>query len=82
MDTYQSTEELEFPREYDDGAIIILDHLNEKERNDPRVQTMFRRSRHILLSNHVNINANYQNELFAPTAISIKSLIQIISKIN
>ena len=29
---------------------FILDDLNEKETNDPRVQAMFKRSRHINLS--------------------------------
>ena len=48
--TYESIEELKFPQEYDDGGIIILDDLNEKEMNDPRVQVMFKRSRHINLS--------------------------------
>ena len=37
---------MKFPQEYDDAGIIILDDLNEKEMNDPRVQAMFRRSRH------------------------------------
>ena len=36
---------MKFPQEYD-GGIIILDDLNEKELNDPRVQAMFKRSRH------------------------------------
>ena len=37
-------------QEYDDGGIIILDDLNEKEKKDPRVQAMFKRSRHKKLS--------------------------------
>ena len=45
IETYQSIEELKFPQEYDDGGIIILDDLNEKEMIDPRVQAMFKRSR-------------------------------------
>ena len=36
---------MKFPQQYD-GGIIILDDLNEKETNDPRVQAMFKRSRH------------------------------------
>ena len=32
-----------FPQEYDDGGINILDDLNKKEMNDPRVQAMFKR---------------------------------------
>ena len=49
IETYESIEELKFPQEYD-GGIIILDDLNEKEMNDPRVNAMFKRSRHINLS--------------------------------
>ena len=50
IETYESIEELKFPQEYEDGGIIILDDLNEKEMNDPRVQAMFKRSRHNNLS--------------------------------
>ena len=50
IETYESTEELKFPQEYDDGGIIILNDLNEKEMNDPRVQAMFKRSTHKNLS--------------------------------
>ena len=50
IETYESIVELKFPEEYDDGGIIILDDLNEKEMNDPRVQAMFERSRHNKLS--------------------------------
>ena len=41
---------MEFPQEYDVCGIIILDDLNEKELNDPRVQAMLKRSRHSILS--------------------------------
>ena len=37
---------MKFPQEYEDGGSIILEDLNEKEMNDPRVQAMFKRSRH------------------------------------
>ena len=50
IETYESIVELKFPQEYDEGGIIILDDLNEKEMNDPRVQAMFKRSRHNNLS--------------------------------
>ena len=30
LETYESIEELKFPQEYDDGGVIILDDLNEK----------------------------------------------------
>ena len=50
IETYENIEQLKVPQEYDDGIIIILDDLNEKEMNDPRVQGMFKRSRHNNLS--------------------------------
>ena len=34
------------PQDYEDGGIFILDDLNGREMNDPRVQAMFKRSRH------------------------------------
>ena len=56
--TYESIEELKFPQEYDDEGINILDDLNEKEMNDPRVHAMFTRSRHSNLSSFI-ISRNY-----------------------
>ena len=50
IETYESIEEIKLPQEYDDGGIIILDDLNEKEMNDPIIQAMFKRSRHNNLS--------------------------------
>ena len=41
---YDKIEELKNLEEYEDGAIIILDDLNEKKMNDPRVQATFKRS--------------------------------------
>ena len=35
-ETYESIEQLKFRQEYD-GGNIILDDINEKEMNDPRV---------------------------------------------
>ena len=49
IETYESIEELKFPQEYEKNSIIILDDLNQKEMDDPRVQAMFKRSRHKLL---------------------------------
>ena len=48
--TFESIEGLKIPQEYEDGGIIILDDLNEKEKNDPRVQAMFKRFGHNNLS--------------------------------
>ena len=61
IETYESIEEMKFPHEYDDGGIIKLDDLNEKEMNDPRVQAMFKRSRHNNLS--IFIISQYYYEL-------------------
>ena len=49
IETYESIE-LNILQEYEDGGIFILDDLNERELNYPRVQAMFRRSRHYNLS--------------------------------
>ena len=46
IETYENIEELKFPQEYENISIIILDDLNQKEKDDPRVQAMFKRSRH------------------------------------
>ena len=50
IETYESIEELKFPQDYENNSIIILDDLNQKEMDDPRVQAMFKRSRHNNLS--------------------------------
>ena len=57
-ETYESLEDLKFPQEYDDGGIIISDDPNEKEMNNPRVQAVFKRSRHNNLS-IFTISQNY-----------------------
>ena len=46
IETYESIEDLKFPQEYENNSIIILDDLNQKGMDDPRVQAMFKRSRH------------------------------------
>ena len=46
IETYESIEELKYPQEYDEGGIFILNDLNEKEMNDPRVQALFKQSGH------------------------------------
>ena len=50
IETYESMQELKFPQEYDNGGFITLDDLNENKMNDPRVQAMFKGSRHNNLS--------------------------------
>ena len=50
IETFDNIEGLKFPQEYENNSIIILDDLNQKEMDDSRVQAMFKRSRHIILS--------------------------------
>ena len=50
IETFDNIENLKFPQEYENNSIIILDDLNQKEMDDPRVQAMFKRSRHNNLS--------------------------------
>ena len=50
IETYESKEELKFPREYENNSIIILDDLNEKEINNDKIQAMFKRGRNNNLS--------------------------------
>ena len=48
IETFASIEEIKYPQE-DDAVfpiVINIDDLNEKQMNDPRVQAMFKRSRH------------------------------------
>ena len=50
IETFESIEDLKFPQEYEINSNIILDGLNQKKMDDPRVQPMFKRSRHNNLS--------------------------------
>ena len=50
IEIFESIEELKFPQEYENNSIFILDDLNQKEMDDPRVQAIFKRSRHNKLS--------------------------------
>ena len=50
IETFDNIEDLKYPQEYENNSIIILDDLNQKEMDDPRVQAMFKRSRHNNLS--------------------------------
>ena len=50
IETFDNIEELKYPQDYENNSIIILDDLNQKEMGDPRVQAMFKRSRHNNLS--------------------------------
>ena len=50
IETFDNIEELKYPQDYENNSSIILDDLNQKEMDDPRVQAMFKRSRHNNLS--------------------------------
>ena len=50
IETFDNIEELKFPQDYENNGIIILDDLNQKEMDDPRLQALFKRSRHNNLS--------------------------------
>ena len=58
--TYESIEDIKFPQEYEHNSIIILDDLNQKEMDDPKVQAMFKRSRHNNLSIFIIIQDYYE----------------------
>ena len=60
METYESIEHLKFPKEYEYISLIILDDLNQKQMDDPRVQAMFKRSRHKNLSIFIIIQDYYE----------------------
>ena len=48
IESYDNIEELKFPQEYDYNQTIafILDDLSEKEKNNPKVESLFKRWRH------------------------------------
>ena len=50
METFDKIDELNFEKEYENNSIVTFDDLNQKEMDDPRVQAMFKRSRHNNLS--------------------------------
>ena len=53
IETFDNREELNIPQEYENNSIFILDDFNQKEMDDPRVQAMFKRSRHNNLSTFI-----------------------------
>ena len=50
LETFDSTEEMKYPQEYENNSVIILDDLNEKELNNNKIQALFKRGRHNNLS--------------------------------
>ena len=50
IETFDNIEELRFPQDYANNNIIILDDLIEKENINDKIQAMFKRGRHNILS--------------------------------
>ena len=50
IETFDNIEDLKYPQGYEHNSIFILDDLNQKGMEDPRIQAMFKRSRHNNLS--------------------------------
>ena len=78
--TFDNIEELKFPQYYENNSIIILDDLNQKEMDDPRVQAMFKRSRHNNLSIFI-ISQDYY-ELSKKTIRCNRIIFHIFKPIN
>ena len=72
-ETYESVEDLKCAREYDSNFPIvnILNDVNEKETNDPAVQSMFKRSKHGNISVFIIGHKNYEllKRIFRPSCI-------------
>ena len=82
VETFNNIEDLKFLQDYETNSIIILDDLNQKEMDDPRVQAMFKRSRHNNLSIFIISQDYYElgKKQYAVMAISIIYSNQIISE--
>ena len=52
IETYESIEKLNYPQEYssDQPIVVIIDDINQKEMEELRVHSMFKRSRHNVIS--------------------------------
>ena len=46
IETYETIEEIKFLQEYEDRAVIFVDDIKEKEKNDLRIQAMYKQPRH------------------------------------
>ena len=82
IETFDNIENLKYPQEYQDKSIIILDDLNQKEMDDPRVQAMFKRSRHNNLSIFIKTQDYYElnKKRYVAMVISLIYLNRIISE--
>ena len=85
IETQESIEDLKFPQEYENISIIVLDDLNQREMEDPRVQAMFKRSRHNNLSIFIISQDYYElskKKQYAVKAISFIYSNQTISEMH
>ena len=81
IETFDNIKELKIPQEYEHNSIIILDDLNQKGMDGPRVQKLFKRSRPRRLSKFITSQDYYElkKKQFEVMETSITSLIQTIS---
>ena len=59
METNHSIKLIKYPQVFEGGGIIILDDINEKEKNDSQVQAMLIRSRQKNLSFFITSQGYY-----------------------
>ena len=84
IETCEFLEELKYPQEYDSyfPFVIVLDDINKKEKNDHRIQALFKQSAHnnkTLFIIKQNIK-NYQKELLELIGLSLIHPNQSISE--
>ena len=55
IETYKSKEDLRYPQKYDSNfpIVVILEGVNGKKLKKPRIEAMFKRSRHSNISNFI-----------------------------
>ena len=84
METLESIKYSKDPQNYnsDSPIVNILDDIDEKEINDPRVPALFKRSRHGSISIFIisRTNTNCRSGLFGPTVICVIFSNQTISE--
>ena len=72
VETFDNIKELEYPQEYENIGIIILDELNEKEINNDKIQSL---NEVVIItylfSKSVKVTTIYQNELSVLMVLSI-----------
>ena len=58
--TYENIEKMRYPQEYENNSIIFLYDLYEKEINNDKIQAMFKRGRHKILSIFITSQDYYE----------------------